>query len=112
MIGVDTTAPERIFLQTGGNYENAGEVEWCEARTYESDQEYIRADLAKPRVRRLVWEPIELGGEEAVTPFGTYVSFAGKVEFFGRRDFYPKLIDGGKPAAQADFERRVRECLE
>jgi hypothetical protein len=49
----DTTAPERIWLNTAGSYEYAHEatfgtdtgVTWCDMPQDEDDQEYIRADL-------------------------------------------------------------------
>jgi len=41
----DDTAPDRIWLQAGGQYAEAHEVTWCEDRIEDDDQEYVRADL-------------------------------------------------------------------
>jgi hypothetical protein len=42
--------PERIYLQhdpenTGEPFSEAAEVTWCKDRIFDTDQEYIRADL-------------------------------------------------------------------
>jgi hypothetical protein len=43
-----TDAPERIWLQTAGEWAGASEVTWCELPVNDGDHEYIRADLASP----------------------------------------------------------------
>ena len=53
MSEIDTSAPERIWLQTGGDYAEAHEaaigtetgVTWCDTPQDERDQGYVRDDL-------------------------------------------------------------------
>lgn len=57
----DETAPERIWLQTAGCYEEtysamAGTdtgVTWCEVQQDGDDTEYVRADIAAARIEAL-----------------------------------------------------------
>lgn len=42
------TAPERIWLQDGGDFDAASEVTWCQHSIDDADTEYIRADLTQP----------------------------------------------------------------
>ena len=40
------TAPERIWLQDGGDFDAASEVTWCQHSIDDADTEYVRADLS------------------------------------------------------------------
>lgn len=40
-----TEAPEKIYLQDGGDFDAAHDVTWCEGTTDKNDTKYIRADL-------------------------------------------------------------------
>ena len=40
------SAPERIWLQDGGDFDAASEMTWCQHSIDEADTEYVRADLA------------------------------------------------------------------
>ncbi len=46
------SAPERIWLQDGGDYDHAAqfEVTWCAEPQDDADTEYIRADLVQALV--------------------------------------------------------------
>ncbi len=84
--------------------------------------EYIRADLAKPRVKRLVWHSGDpaYGGQFSFTNVDCYSVVGGRSD--QKWDIYLDMapsdhgpfdtLEEAKAAAQADFERRVRECLE
>ena len=123
-----TDAPERIWASTGRYYDYV--QDWTEGEWSDDDiggVEYIRADLATPKVKPLVWNPSEVPencaqGEWHIARslFGTYeihsfdmhgetiyllVPGVTRMQEFGS-------IDAALNAAQADFERRVRECLE
>lgn len=90
-----------------------------------AEAEYVRADTA-PAVKQLSWEgdghwvngPDEGWMEEANTPFGWGYSiefgrdgnFKVDSTFDWSQDGF-ETPDEAKVAAQADFERRVRECL-
>lgn len=86
-----TTAPERIWLQDGGDFDAASEVTWCQHSIDDADTEYVRADLAavqpaKVRVKPLVWdEPRDANN---------WINVARSV--FG--DYYIS-IDGGRHSA-------------
>jgi len=86
--------------------------------------EYIRADLARPRVKPLVWERLKgiQTDFKAKCILGTYL-----VECFddGEGDYYVWALEWGKiegpkmespqaakAAAQDDYERRILEALE
>jgi hypothetical protein len=54
LVGKQQKPPERIYLQhdpenTGEPFSEAAEVTWCKDRIYDTDQEYIRADLVRRR---------------------------------------------------------------
>lgn len=59
-------APERIWLQDGGDYGQArstGEVTWCAAAVDETDTGYVRADLHEQLVQILREALVELQSE-------------------------------------------------
>jgi hypothetical protein len=63
-----TDAPERIWLQTAGEWAGASEVTWCEMPMNDGDHEYRRSDapptlaeaMTVPEVRALVAAAYEL----------------------------------------------------
>lgn len=80
-----------------------------------------RADLARPKVKALVWERSVSLGEvyEASSVFGEYICGVDNEDIaYGSPDPNPKRwldyrnIDEAKAAAQADYEARVLACLE
>lgn len=104
----DKTAPERIWLQTGGNFAEAmrGEVTWAQDRINDDDEEYVRADphlggsfykeadidrlmeraeVAEAECKRLQtarkWKPIETAPPDG-TPVLVYASPAHGLEGF------------------------------
>ena len=122
----DKTAPERIWLQTSGepfdevyaDYQD--EITWCQDPINEGDVEYIRADLAKPRAKQLEWSsPWGDRDEQAYSPVALYTlvyAYDGRWELrINSADCDSEVFEtneAAKAAAQADFERRVMECLE
>lgn len=119
-----TDAPERIWADPATTF--VGMDCWHEA-PHESRTEYIRADLAKTKVKPLVWEgdgswshgPDEGWMEEANTPFGRGYS----IEFGHNGTFSVdstfdwseggfETPDEAKAACQADYERRILDALE
>jgi hypothetical protein len=132
------SAPERITV-------DKDEAKYlCSVKFYDPSDttpstEYIRADLAKPVVKPLVWVDYPYNGEPvlsmAITPLGTYFICDDKDDFSGnylqfvshdnakwwqnvrstRQTILEHIHDDDlrpmKASAQADFERRIRECL-
>lgn len=78
--------------------------------------EYIRVDLAEPKVKPLAWGELDL----ASTPFGVYKLHKGykllngiyALQFHGFTVGQFKEKEAAKAAAQADYERRIKEALE
>ena len=117
-----TEAPERIWArESHSERTNETMVAWDTPSKHPEEQEYIRADLAKPRVKPLAWlggagrwhagdyciEDVSHGQREVRrllrASFGTtYVA-----DFSGGRP-----LEAAKAAAQADYERRILEALE
>ena len=64
----DNTAPERIWLQTGGDYatyhnvsaEDEEQITWCWHKVEDDDQEYVRVDLYEAALADLQAENKEL----------------------------------------------------
>jgi hypothetical protein len=106
-------APERLNLRKclGGGWSSFDD---------DHGTEYIRADLARPRVKPLVWDYYNV----AETPFCTYsvIDYLREDEgYMWTRSEYPyhdeseenyDSIEDAKAAAQADYERRILEALE
>lgn len=77
-------------------------------------------DLAKssPKIKQLEWVDVWEGYEDARTPFGHYVvrpSIDNKTFLMIdiRKGIQPYLtLNEAKAAAQIDFEKRIKECLE
>lgn len=51
------TAPERIWLQDGGDFDAASEVTWCQHSIDDADTEYVRADLAAVQPAQVLVKP-------------------------------------------------------
>lgn len=126
-----TNAPEQIWAE----YEIGGEYapDQSSGRWYSSEfnghkeTEYIRADIAKPRVKPLVWE--EPSQENnwiyvARSPWGDYGVHIDGGRHRAWLEAHEKpherwlgdddvgSVYEAKAAAQADYEARVLACLE
>lgn len=91
----------------------------------EPEEKYIHADIAKPRVKPLVWVEYYPGsGNWSAPAFGGWY-FAKKCWDHGGFGFWSPIdgpddahrscnptIKAAKAAAQADYERRILEALE
>lgn len=89
---------------------------------YESAKKAVRSAFeegqSSPKIKRLEWEKGDGEYWEAITPIGTYsitFDFGVYVALYDMDN----AVDGewrslakAKAAAQADFERRVMECLD
>lgn len=110
-----TNAPERICASCDTPLAQKKSGKWHE---YPYGTEYIRADLARPRVKPLVWYPTEDICDEvrAQNYAGIWTVFKGATdmwvldtgEFVSEHD----TLDAAKAAAQADYERRIMEAVE
>lgn len=73
---------------------------------------------SSPKIKQLEWVEVWEGYEDVRTPFGHYVvrpAIDNKTFLMIdlRKGIQPYLtLNEAKAAAQADFEKRVRECLE
>lgn len=115
-----TQAPERIWLASPETAEEYGEPITSPNRHPMAPpvKEYIRADLARPRVKPLVWYPTEdiCDDVRAQNYAGIWIVFKGAEdmwvldtgEFVSEHD----TLEEAKSAAQADYERRIMEALE
>ena len=114
-------APERIWAWTCRKpWETAWDVDDEEAPPYAV--EYIRADLARPKVKPLEWddwgEPHKYG-YYSETSFGRY---SIRQAFFPESCFVvvtptelrisENTLEAAKAAAQEDYERRIIAALE
>jgi hypothetical protein len=111
-------APERIWADPPTVFDEM-DVWYPEPRGEAT--EYIRADLARPKVKPLVWRQYSNNGNcMAETSIGDFV-----IEDHGENDwgiwlednYSPilgpcKNLEEAKAAAQADYERRILEALE
>jgi hypothetical protein len=119
-----TDAPERIWAQPPTVFD---EMDVWHFEPRGEATEYIRVDLARPKVKPLVWEgdghwhsgDNEGWMEEANTPFGWGYSiefgingyFKAESTFGWSQDGFDNP-DEAKDAAQADYDRRILEALE
>ena len=78
----------------------------------------FREGQSSPKIKQLEWVEVWEGYEDAKTPFGHYV-VRPSIDNKESRMINPRKItqsystlSEAKSAAQADFERRVRECLD
>lgn len=73
---------------------------------------------SNPKIKQLEWVEVWEGYEDAKTPFGHYVvrpSIDNKTFLMIdlRKGIVPYLtLSEARSAAQADFEKRVKECLD
>jgi len=80
--------------------------------------EYVRANLAKPKVKPLVWHKSHFNtwaGDWHTVPTGYTVRCADENgwKWQGNAAFgYAPSDEAAKAAAQADYERRILEALE
>ena len=105
-----TDAPERIWMDPDIKFPE------CEKK-YGCDVEYVRADLAAPKVKPLVWEYHPAGKLASNNMGNAYI-----IDNRGPRPKWLKWPGGHGPeretmgemeaAAQADYERRILEALE
>lgn len=80
----------------------------------------VLLDLAQssPKIKQLEWVEVWDGYEDVRTPFGHYVvrpAIDNKTFLMIdiRKEIQPySTLNEAKAAAQADFEKRVKECLE
>jgi hypothetical protein len=107
----ETEAPERIWAEPG----MPGYM--CEPSEIYTT-EYVRADLAKPKVEPLVWVAHPVSGLMAEGyQINTdknkclYLSFAGIVIEQTEPDAQPEHFETMKELAQDDYERRVLFAL-
>ncbi len=117
-----TDAPERIWAKQTSGW---GDLERgvYQSAEVDGDVEYTRADLAKPRVKPLVWDGIRTTGDREVyaqdadTEIGHYIAASDGVDgsfFIVGYGGYNRLtgnLEAAKAAAQADYEARVLACL-
>lgn len=78
----------------------------------------FREGQSNPKIKQLEWVEVWEGYEDAKTPFGHYVvrpSIDNKTFLMIdlRKGIEPySTLSEAKAAAQADFEKRIKECLE
>lgn len=81
-------------------------------------KEAFKEGQSNPKIKQLEWEEVWEGYEDAKTPFGHYVvrpSIDNKTFLMIdlRKGIEPYLtLSEAKAAAQRDFEKRIKECLE
>lgn len=110
----DTQAPERIWVSFQANDPHYGEA----AVDDNGNTEYVRADLARPRVKPLEWAEVSCGFD-AVMPFGRYeLRHFGSPkrwrcfgEYFGSPLVFDDL-DDAKTAVESYHARRILSALE
>ena len=121
-----TDAPERIWAWV--DYDGNWDGTWlADSQTLQPerlpDAEYIRADLAKPRVKPLEWkEYCTANGRAMGYAINPLVTYHITQKFFPEAFFSVEVgegsflsadtMDGAKAAAQVDYERRILEALE
>lgn len=120
--------PASIFAALP-NEQGAGTYTGTEPKLYWESNEYVRVDLAAPKIKPLVWgyRTIPDGGATGIWMASRSIVGMYEIHTFegtAHSDVYfldmpgqPKMQifpteDAAKAAAQADFERRVKECLE
>jgi hypothetical protein len=93
-----------------------GTTEMANYRIEKLLEKYI--EQSSPKIKQLEWVEVWEGYEDARTPFGHYVvrpSIDNKIFLMIdlRKGIQPYLtLNEAKAAAQADFEKKVKECLE
>ena len=115
-------APERIWaVSVDGTY---GSTRWS-GKPWNGGVKYIRADLARPKVKPLEWDDFEGMGANAsafllVGYLITFWHSMGVFEISVTAPGYSTIVDGerfhptleeDKAAAQEDYERRILDAL-
>ena len=114
-------APERIWVEPdydhGWTYRRG---EWFTEGNDAADADlvtiYVRADLARPKVKPLVWVDLWSDGSRydvtSDNPLGYDDSIHGLQDgtYHSRFGTFPTL-DEAKATAQADYERRIKKAL-
>jgi len=100
--------PERIWA---GKYRST----WWQSRPHHQMTEYIRADLAAPKVKPLVWEDRKTVGE--MMQYRVHIGYGLMNGVFaltlsGSTIGEFSSEEAAKAAAQADYERRILDALE
>jgi hypothetical protein len=76
----------------------------------------LKARHSEPKVKALEWEDYGICSISKKNAFGTYRVWSADTQWgWASRDEEPQFVTSHKEAqaaCQADFERRVRECLE
>lgn len=86
--------------------------------TFSRFVEILNEAQSSPKIKQLEWVEVWEGYEDARTPFGHYVvrpAIDNKTFLMIdiRKGIQPYLtLNEAKAAAQADFEKRIKECLE
>jgi len=98
--------PDRLYIDRGPR----GGWMTRDKRMPDTEAEYIRADLAAPKVKPLVWDEHNW---IASTGFG-YVRIENKPAGWWNSltKSYEPTMHAAKAAAQADYERRILDALE
>lgn len=93
------TAPERIWLQDGGDFDAASEVTWCQHSIDDADTEYIRADLAAVQPARVRVKPL---GSDGVKIHPQDILNAAWRDDLGNdgRAMYNRILTDLEPVAQ------------
>ena len=120
-----TEAPERIWArESHSERTNETMVAWDTPSKHPEEQEYIRADLAKPRVKPLAWcdwlsgyKSFSAIGAYVVIPISTTHNNEHVVQYLCpyQESYTVGRFEGAetaKAAAQSDYERRISEALE
>ena len=112
-------APEEFMLWFRKNYPGPDTIihkpDWHAPKIYRAAIHAARADLARPKVKALVWGPF-------INDFITARSIVGKYEIERDAGHFYLTVGGNitehpsgeaaKAAAQADYERRILAALE
>lgn len=122
----DGGAPDRIYLQTGGDYveaEKHGEITWCVDQINDDDEVYVR--YARPvKAKALEWDGVLLGGEVAsAEPYigpryavlasedGTFRVRTGRGAGYFDGSRRHKTLDAAKAACEAQWQRSILSQL-
>ena len=109
-------APERIMAAPTGHF-HTPEGDFVSWGDDDAAVEYVRADLAKPRVKPLKWEKHPAGIMASTGQGASYVvddrQFRPTFIKWPSGNFAPDIgsLFEAKAAAQADYERRVLSAL-
>lgn len=105
----------------GTDYQQDSDIVIDKKDVYEIAKKAFEEGQSSPKIKQLEWEDYDGVYFDSISAVGHYIVFDGDkfseasyrfaLSYNGNLVDYFESLDEAKAAAQADFEKRVKECL-